>query len=176
MSFGGGFEEGLLIMMTALVITIFLELIVAKIVGYRTKKELATVLLINLITNPVANLLFFIYISSFAYTQSLSVLKTFSSPIAYIVVIVMLEILVIISEWKLLTYALNIESKKALKLSLWTNLVSIVIGLPLIAFFSVLFVFAVPILLILIIVIILLVLLGKKSDSGAVLPDKNIKS
>ena len=62
----------------SLIITVIIELLVAIIIGFRNKKDLINVLLVNLITNPFVTLIpitINIYVSLFARNISLIILE-----------------------------------------------------------------------------------------------------
>jgi hypothetical protein len=100
----------------ALLLTILIEVSVALVFGYRSKREIFSVLLVNLITEPVLNYL--LLINSY-----------FSLVSASILFILLLESVVILVEWRLLAYALDGDSKRLFVLSLVMNLASLVVGL-----------------------------------------------
>lgn len=102
--------------LAALLLTILIEVLVALIFGYKHKKEICSVILINLITQPVLN--YFLLIDS--YFSLVAVNIQFTLP---------LEIIIILVEWQLLVYTLKRESKSLFVLSLVMNLASFAIGL-----------------------------------------------
>ena len=99
-----------------LALTEIVEPGVAFLFGLRRRVELAAVLLINLITNPVMN-----------YVMVLSNLSG-RSPTNYGLLIV-LEVLVVFSEWLLMWWVLVGASMKFLLLSLVMNVCSCAAGL-----------------------------------------------
>jgi hypothetical protein len=100
----------------ALVLTMAVEVIIAWFWGIRGKAGLAAILLINLITNPALN--FLILLNSY-----LGVVKS------TLIFILCLEVLVVFIEWKLLAYALRLNNKKSLALSICMNTASYLAGL-----------------------------------------------
>ena len=83
--------------------------VVAAVLGYRKKTELLAVVAINLITNPVSNALeVFIHIS--------------------FIELLVLEVFIVLWEWRMLVWTLDIDSKKLLTLSIVANLSSFVVG------------------------------------------------
>ena len=102
--------------LAALLLTILIEVLVALIFGYKRKKEILSVILVNLITQPVLN--YFLLIGSY-----------FSLVAVTIQFILLLEIIVILVEWQLLVYTLQREPKSLFVLSLVMNLASLTIGL-----------------------------------------------
>jgi hypothetical protein len=105
----------------ALVLTMAVEVIIAWFWGIRGKAGLAAVLLINLITNPALN--FLILLNSYLGIINHTAIFTLR-----------LEILVVLIEWKLLVYALRLNNKKALALSLGMNAASYLAGLLIFSF------------------------------------------
>lgn len=99
----------------ALFATVSIELIVAFVLGYRNKVSISSVILVNLITNPLAN--FIVLFNSYIYLLPENVL------------VVIIEVSVVIAEWGLLVYMLRKEPKKLLLLSIAMNLASYVFGL-----------------------------------------------
>jgi hypothetical protein len=99
----------------ALLLTISVELIIALLFGYKKKSEIIVIICINLITNPVLN---YLLLLNFHF----SFIKT------NIVVILLLEILVVLVEWRLLVYALQANSRKLFILSLVMNFCSYITG------------------------------------------------
>ena len=96
-------------LITPIYITIVIELLVAIALGYRKKNELLAVVAINLITNPISNALeVFIHISFIG--------------------LLVLEVFIVLWEWRMLVWTLGIDSKKLLTLSIATNLSSFVVG------------------------------------------------
>jgi hypothetical protein len=98
-----------------LFLTIVIELAVAYFFGFRKKTEIITIILINIITNPVLNYLFLI-------NDHYSLIKINS------LMIIILELAVVFVEWKLLFYSLQENSKKMLNVSLAMNFCSYVAG------------------------------------------------
>jgi hypothetical protein len=107
----------------ALILTIVLESIVIYLFGLRRKTDFLAILFINLLTNPLMN--FFILV-----IQSLN-LMTFN---LYSIVIV--ELVVVIVEWRLLIYSVSESPKKLFVISLVMNLFSFSFGVILSFFFS----------------------------------------
>jgi hypothetical protein len=104
--------------LVALLLTILIEVFVALIFGYKCKKEILSVILLNLITQPVLN--YFLLINSYFSLVSVS-----------IQFILLLEIIVILVEWQLLVWTLQRKPKSLFVLSLVMNLASLTIGLSL---------------------------------------------
>lgn len=98
-------------LLVALILTLIVELPIAALFGLRNKKALLSVFLINLITNPLANVLAALMTISF-----------------YIFGFIFIEIIVILTEWRLLVYS-NLGSKtKMFWLSVVMNVVSAIVG------------------------------------------------
>lgn len=99
----------------ALLLTIAIEVVVALLFGYRKKSEIATIIFINLITNPLLNYLLFI--NSYFGTVQISTIT-----------ILILEIIVVSVEWLLLIFTLKQNQKKLFALSVVMNFCSYVAG------------------------------------------------
>jgi len=99
----------------ALFLTIAIELIVSFILGFRNKKEIIAIILINIITNPVLNYLLLI-------NNYFNIFK------ANVFIVLFLEVLIVLAEWKLLVYIIEGKSYKLLKLSFMINFCSYIAG------------------------------------------------
>lgn len=99
----------------ALLLTILIEVFVALIFGYRNRIEILSVILLDLITQPVLN--YFLLINNY-----------FGLVSANTQFILLLEIIVILVKWRLLVYALDRNSKRLFVLSLVMNSASLVVG------------------------------------------------
>jgi hypothetical protein len=99
-----------------LLFTILVEVIVAIIFGYRSKLEIATVILINLITNPILN--YFLLVDGQIRLISIN-----------LQLILFLEVVIVLSEWMLLKFTLKQSSKKLLLLSIVMNFCSVMAGI-----------------------------------------------
>lgn len=104
--------------LVALLLTILIEVFVALIFGYKRKKEILSVILLNLITQPVLN--YFLLIDSYFSLVSVTIQFT-----------LLLEIIVILVEWQLLVWTLQRKLKSLFVLSTVMNLASLTIGLSL---------------------------------------------
>jgi len=102
-------------------VTLVLELPVAVAFGLRTRQALLAVVLVNLITNPLLN-----YLSA---ATAHFVDWPHGSTASVAVIIVTAEALVVIVEWRLLTWALGEPSRRMLALALCMNAVSTLAGL-----------------------------------------------
>ncbi|TYQ12846.1 UNVERIFIED_CONTAM: hypothetical protein Cloal_3882 [Acetivibrio alkalicellulosi] len=98
----------------ALILTVLIECFISFIFGYRLRKYLLTITLINVITNPCLNLIILI-INNLGYLN--------------FIIVSILEFMVVLIEWKLLFYVLNKDSIKLLFLSIIINLFSFGLGL-----------------------------------------------
>ena len=99
--------------LTALIFTIFIELIGAILFGYREKWFLVVLVLINIMTNPLLNyVISILYNFYFNYT-----------------ILFFLEIIVIFIEWMILIYVFSEDKKKLFILSLSMNLTSYLFGI-----------------------------------------------
>ena len=100
----------------ALILTLVIELSIAYISGFRTKKCIITIFLVNIITHPL--LCYFLWMNSII----------FIIPVSYFSIII-LEILVALLESVLLFFSLKQKYLNMLKLSLYINITSFVFGL-----------------------------------------------
>ncbi|XUW99889.1 MAG: hypothetical protein TUN42_08320 [Dehalogenimonas sp.] len=100
----------------ALIITILIEGMIAYVLGFRTKKAFTTIALINMITNPVLNYLLLVNTSFELVSQNLAL-------------ILFLEAMVVIVEWRLLAFALGQKSISMLRFSALINSGSFLVGL-----------------------------------------------
>ncbi|MGB9762424.1 MAG: hypothetical protein ACPLW7_00175 [Minisyncoccia bacterium] len=99
----------------ALLLTIAIEVIVAIFFGFRKKSEIATIIFINLITNPLLNYLLFI--NGYLGVSTIN-----------ITTIIFLEVLVVLVEWLLLRFTLQQNPNKLFTLSLVMNFCSYIAG------------------------------------------------
>jgi hypothetical protein len=100
----------------ALLLTIAIEVIVALLFVLRSKQELWTVVLINVITNPLLNYL--ITVNGYFHLISQTT-----------ILILCLEVAVVLVEWRLLVWVLRQSTKKMLLLSFVMNTCSYLAGL-----------------------------------------------
>lgn len=98
----------------ALVLTEAVEAMAAFLMGYRDKKFYTVLIIINIITNPMLNCILMIL---------------FYFNIKSLIITLVLEVLVVIVEWRLFVYALNKHDKSYLLLSIIINLSSYIAGL-----------------------------------------------
>ena len=94
-----------------LIITEIVEVGVAALFGLRHKLEIAAILLINIITNPLMNFILLLNFSFHIVSQNLLLLTS-------------LEIIVVFVEWLLLKWVLQSNSKKLFLLSIVRKLLS----------------------------------------------------
>jgi len=106
----------LLFFLIALILTIITELAVAFTLGYRKKDFLGAVVLINLMTNPAANWIFLV----------LGYLALANWP-----ALIIIEIAVVLIEWKLLSITFKEKKREFLRLSVIMNASSFGLGLVL---------------------------------------------
>lgn len=99
----------------ALFLTIIIELAVAFFLGFRKKLEIITIVFVNLLTNPILNYLLLVN-DHFSFFKS------------SLLIILFLEVIIVLIEWKLLVFALQENSKKLLALSLVMNFCSYIAG------------------------------------------------
>jgi hypothetical protein len=105
----------IIVYLVALILTIVIEIIVAFFFKLRNKDAIVTIVLINIVTHPLIH-------------YSIAILFAIGIAADYLVVL-LLEIAVIIAEWRLLVYSLQDNSKQMLVLSIIMNMVSYAIGL-----------------------------------------------
>ena len=103
------------IMIRALLVTIFVELIVSLIIGIRNKKDLINIVLVNIMTNPLV--------------VSIPVYFNIKYGLIYRhVVLFILEILAVLSEGYIYSKYLNFKKINPYILSLILNISSYLIG------------------------------------------------
>lgn len=99
----------------ALILTLTVESAVLILFGYRRRIEIISVVLVNLITNPLLN---FIFLSNnyfaFLTINSLTIL--------------FFEVVVVLVEWRFLVFALQEKPKQLLVLSSVMNICSYITG------------------------------------------------
>ena len=99
----------------ALILTLVIELSIAYVLGFKTKKDIIAIIFANLITHPL--LCYFLWMNSFI----------FIIPINYFLIII-LEISVVLLESALFFFALKQKYFNMLKLSFFINAVSFLVG------------------------------------------------
>lgn len=99
----------------ALFLTILIEVVLAFFFGFRKKIEIITIVFVNLFTNPALNYLLLI-------NSRFSLFKN------NLVLVLFLEILVVVVEWRLLVFAFKEEQKRLLVLSIIMNFCSYIVG------------------------------------------------
>lgn len=95
-------------------LNLFIELVVAGIIGYRQIKELLSVVAVNMLTHPVLTVLVMWLASIGLYNFWL---------------LIVMEIVVVLIEWQVLQFALRKRDKALLLLAFVMNAVSFGIGL-----------------------------------------------
>jgi hypothetical protein len=105
----------ILVLAPALVLTVLIEVPVAWLRGLRGRRGLAAVVLVNLITNPLFN-----YV--------LLVVNQLASNRIYWSAAALLEVLVVIAEWRLLLWVLGGPSRRMLVTSVLMNVASFAVG------------------------------------------------
>jgi len=108
--------------MIALSLTILIECAVVFLFGFREKNVFLAVAIINLITNPLLN--YFILV-----VRSLNLFQV------NIFVLLILELVVVLAEWRMLLYSVSGSSKELLILSFSMNMCSFLSGLVLFTLF-----------------------------------------
>lgn len=102
-------------LLIALLFTLLVELVIAIFFGFKTKIDFIAIVLVNLITNPTLN-----------YWLLLN--RNFSLIEINLTSTLLLELIVILVEWKLLVFSLPRKSKRLLVLSLIMNVCSYTLG------------------------------------------------
>ena len=100
----------------ALILTISIEVPIGLFFGLRKKTEISAIILVNVITNPLLNYL--IYITRVFTTFNINIVE-----------IILLELVVVLVEWRLLLFSLRLNQKKLLILSFFMNLFSFLMGI-----------------------------------------------
>lgn len=102
----------LLTILTALLLTIGVELVVALVMGCRTRHDLTAVVLVNLVTHPPFSVLFLVG-RGFCPSRA--------TGLGFLLV---LEVLVTLAEWQLLRRVLTPQAPSAGRLAVFMNLIS----------------------------------------------------
>jgi hypothetical protein len=113
---------------SALALTIAIEVPVAALLGLRTRRAVAAVALVSVVTNPPLN---------FALLALGLALPGFAeNAAAYWLTVAALELLAVLAEWRLLLWVLGGESRRMLVVSAVMNAASFGAGLVWLAFAS----------------------------------------
>jgi O-antigen/teichoic acid export membrane protein len=104
---------------TALGLTLLVELAVALALGWRTGNDLAGVAAVSIMTNPFFVLSVYVLL---LVSRSLS-------PWSLVLFMAVLEIVIVVVEWRLLRWALKKDSRKTIFLSAAMNGASFAAGL-----------------------------------------------
>lgn len=99
----------------ALALTLVVETFVAMLFGYSSYTAVKTIVLVNLMSHPLLT-----YFLCLNHSVGFVEFRT---------AVVVLEILVVILEWRLLVFALRDQSKRLLAMSTAMNLASFITGL-----------------------------------------------
>ena len=99
-----------------LILTVILEISVAFLWGLKKTVELRAILLINLLTHPILHL-------------TIWTISYFYPAIVGFGLILLFEIIIILSEWRLLVLILRKKSEHVLILSSLMNITSFVVGI-----------------------------------------------
>jgi len=99
----------------ALLLTVAIEDGIAWLFGYRTARLLLAVAMINCITNPALNFLL--------------LLLAWQGVEVTLLLVVLLEVLVVLVEWRLLVYVIGQPKRRLFFLSLTANAASFLAGL-----------------------------------------------
>lgn len=100
----------------SLILTIIIESIISFIIGIRDKEDLEVVLWVNILTNPIV-----VYIAN--------CLILLNNNVAYNIVVVIMEILVIIVEFIVYKKYLDYKKKSPLLISSLNNIISFSLGI-----------------------------------------------
>lgn len=119
----------LTVLLPALVLTLLIEIPVGMLCGLRSRREIGAVALVNLITNPLLNYIVFVLAISYSGPYAWR-------PGLYWGIVVFLEVLVVIAEWRLLLWALGGSSRKLLLTSVLMNAASFGVGVAIVWLFS----------------------------------------
>ena len=112
----------------ALALTIAIELAVVALLGVRTSREFAAVVLVNVITNPSLNCALLL-----VHAGLVSALRPGLAGVAEWTFVIVAEVVVVLVEWKLLAWALRADSRTWLVRSATMNAASFVVGTWLLA-------------------------------------------
>jgi hypothetical protein len=107
-------------LLSALALTLAIELPLAAALGLRTRRSLLTVALINLITNPLLNFIGLVLARFWDWG---------AAPASAMPVIITAEVVVVLAEWRLLLWVLGGSSRRMLVVSLALNGASAAAGL-----------------------------------------------
>lgn len=99
-------------LLIALLLTIIIELFIGFISGLKSKRELVTIFLANLITNPSINFIYYLL-----YPSKSSILF-----------LIFAEILIVFFEWQIYKMIIDRKSTQLLKISLVCNFTSFSFG------------------------------------------------
>ena len=105
----------------ALIFTLIIEITIAYLLKFRKKEEIQAIIAVNLITNPALN--YFIQLNS-----QYNIISTAFTTI------ILLEALIVIIEFILLSLMLKQDKKRLFILSLLINIISFLFGLLIINF------------------------------------------
>ncbi|HOT76493.1 MAG TPA: hypothetical protein PK467_11940 [Candidatus Wallbacteria bacterium] len=105
----------MILILTALVLTVSIETPAAWLLGYRSRDEIITVALASVITNPPLNYII-------AVCAAFNLFKI-DAPF-----VITLEAVVIAVEWRILLYALGGDSKRHFQTAFIMNTVSFLFG------------------------------------------------
>ena len=103
----------------SLLLTLAVELPVAWLLGFRSRRELLAVTLVNVVTNPPL-VLVLVGIDALAVGQDATL---------FVPLVAVLEVATVVIEWFLLRWATRRSWRDALKVSFWANAASFVVGL-----------------------------------------------
>jgi len=109
----------------SLILTLAVEVPVAAMMGLRRRREIAAVVCVSLITNPV---LIWLTYSLGVLQYELGLAPWEAHPLRFPLVVAVLEVVVVLVEWRLLTWALAKPSRQMLLVSAVTNAASVLVG------------------------------------------------
>ncbi len=101
-----------------LAITIFIEIVIACMIGFKKKEYLSSIILVNIITNPIV-----IFLCYYIY-PNWKILENYGIVVEFNIFLIVIEIFVVILEYVLLSFALRKKGWKILVLSIIMNITS----------------------------------------------------
>jgi len=97
-------------------LTIIIECMLSFIIGIRNKEDMKVVVWANILTNPVV-----VYVAN--------CVRLFNHPLIYDSIVIIMEIIVVIVEWRLYKKYLDFKGKSPLFISSINNIVSFSLGI-----------------------------------------------
>ncbi len=100
----------------SLILTLIIELSVSFIIGIREKNDIKVVILANIITNPIV-----VFIAN--------CVALMNNTLIYIIVVIILEILAVLTEYKIFKNYLKFDKESPMIISVINNSISFTLGL-----------------------------------------------